>query len=291
MKTTLIFLFVCFVPFAGFSQDLNIKGIIVDNDHNVAIPYATIGIINENIGTVSDDNGKFQLSLSKESIAKLSDYEIIISCVGYESKKMPISSLQKNEEVIIKLNPQTYEMSEVHVTSKKTKEKTYGNRWRSRFTSISFFDTYEEVDDALGKEMGKILKVDDNIKLTEFGFYVNGNVFDSVKFRLNFYNLTDTIPEKINLEKDIIFDITADKGWFEIDLSPYNIYLKRMEKIGVTIQWIKSSGRKNDNNYFGIPAGMISFNGALSRQKSESEWGFFKLNLSMYLKALKFETP
>lgn len=143
----------------------------------------------------------------------------------------------------------------------------------------------------LGKEMGKVLKVDDNIKLTEFGFYVNGNVFDSVKFRLNFYNLTDTIPEKINLEKDIIFNITADKGWFEIDLSPYNIYLEGMEKIGVTIQWIKSSGRKNDNNYFGIPAGMISFNGALSRQKSESEWGFFNLNLSMYLKAVKFEIP
>ncbi|MCK7530594.1 MAG: hypothetical protein MZV63_05890 [Marinilabiliales bacterium] len=52
--------------------------------------------------------------------------------------------------------------------------------------------------------------------------------------------------QKLIVEKDIVFEIKDEfKGWFIVDLKPYEIYLdKETEDIAVTIQWVESKKGK-----------------------------------------------
>ncbi len=57
----LIFLF----PLVCFGQT-NYRGTVKDKKNNKAISFATIGLMKVNIGTTSDENGKFELKSFKK---------------------------------------------------------------------------------------------------------------------------------------------------------------------------------------------------------------------------------
>ena len=69
--------------------NITLKGHIYDNENKNAIPFATIGILEENIGTISNTDGYFVLKLP----ATFSGSSIVVSCMGYISKSIPIQLL------------------------------------------------------------------------------------------------------------------------------------------------------------------------------------------------------
>ena len=80
LKYALILLF---TNLSLFSQDdFLYNGKIIDSVSKEPLAYVNIGIVDYNLGTVSDENGKFEL------IIKTSDQDLLIrySYIGYTSK-------------------------------------------------------------------------------------------------------------------------------------------------------------------------------------------------------------
>lgn len=90
------------------SQTISITGLVKDSKTGEPLPYANISIINTNYGTVTNNLGKFNLSLDSTS------YKLVVSYIGYNSKTLTVNSPSYLQ---IELTPVIYEMDEVVVSS------------------------------------------------------------------------------------------------------------------------------------------------------------------------------
>ena len=282
----ILYLFIWILPEHLLFAQEPVIGTVVNATDGSPIAYANIGIVGRNIGTVSDEKGSFRLLLPGGFSS--ADAVLVFSSVGYLDLEVPVSDLMDQKTPNIQLKPYVHEIPEIRISKSEPKEVFYGNRSRALMTFYNFYTIHDVFDDGLGRELGKVLKIGPDIKLLEFSFYINASRFKHVKFRMNLYDLSGPTPEKIPLEKDVLFDVNQQKGKVHVDLEPYDIYLKGYEKIGVTIQWLQSELDEGNNAFFSIPAGLIATKGALYRSKSEAIWEFPAVNLSMYLKALRY---
>lgn len=116
---TFVFISVLCISFsvtASFAQ-YRIKGIIKDSITKEALAFATVQLQIEKNGIYTDENGYFEIS-SKHRIDTL-----IVSYLSYQEKKIAVSQLSKIDENTIFLSNTATNLSEVIVTSKKSKEK------------------------------------------------------------------------------------------------------------------------------------------------------------------------
>ncbi|MBC8884125.1 carboxypeptidase-like regulatory domain-containing protein [Flavobacterium piscinae] len=81
------------------SQNI-LNGKILSKDNNEPISYVNIGIINKDVGTVSDENGDFELILvlgNEYYVNETNEKDsILISSIGFKSQKFTVLELQKN---------------------------------------------------------------------------------------------------------------------------------------------------------------------------------------------------
>ena len=245
------------------------------------IPYATIGVKGKNLGTVSDENGHFKFSL-ETTASSLETEEIIVSSLGYSEKLFKLKDIGTSSITIV-LTKKGIPLKEIVIRTEKLQEKKLGNSTRAILTGTTIFSQGEKVDDALGREIGMILKTDGSFKLKDFNLYITGNQFKNVKFRLQFYDLSTGKPTLIPVQNDILFDASIRKGWLKVDLVPYNVFIEDMKEIGVTIQWVKSELLNEKSRYFVISSDAPLFSKGLYRPESEASWLFPKFNLSLYL--------
>ena len=92
----------------------SVQGKVVNVATNEPVAYTNVGIENTYHGTASDENGNFQLKIPEEMISG----SIFFSSVGYQSKKLPVASLFEKEFIIIKLEPQTYDIEDVDIAGR-----------------------------------------------------------------------------------------------------------------------------------------------------------------------------
>jgi len=81
------------IPVNDTIKTLVIKGHIYDKENRAAIPYATIGITEENIGTVTNNDGFFTLKIP----ASLSGSSLFVSHLGYMSQSIPVQLLDRQQ--------------------------------------------------------------------------------------------------------------------------------------------------------------------------------------------------
>ncbi|MFM9839846.1 MAG: carboxypeptidase-like regulatory domain-containing protein [Cyclobacteriaceae bacterium] len=112
MKPLLFLIFFVFETIPCVSQtNLSIKGKILDQKTNEALPYANISIKNYSIGTVSNESGEFDFFVP----ADLINDTLVVSFIGYKIFKETISNL--TESKIIYLEELPILLSEVTVSS------------------------------------------------------------------------------------------------------------------------------------------------------------------------------
>lgn len=88
MKKSIILFLFCFLSFQIYAQVKQISGIVKDFETKSVLPYANVYIKNTNIGTSSDQNGKFIIS------GKFSDNDsLIITYLGYKNYFKKISDI------------------------------------------------------------------------------------------------------------------------------------------------------------------------------------------------------
>jgi hypothetical protein len=178
-----------FFPGVAFSQSY--QGTVISSANNSTVGFVNIGIVGKNVGTVSDEFGKFTIQLDHV----YDNDSLRFSIIGYESKSFLVSKFREipNKEVI--LDPRVYNLGEVKVSYHRTKKITLGvpvltNDLRSGFA-----------DNELGSELGIKVKTNGLVELDDINFNVAVCTYDSVTYRLNIYRINN---ENQNEYKNIL---------------------------------------------------------------------------------------
>lgn len=101
-------LFFLVISHASFSQQLAVRGLVDDSVTHEPVIAASVGIENSGMGTITNEDGIFQLSVSKSQ-------NVIISCIGYKTHKLPASDFADATKNIA-LEPSEEVLEEVMVT-------------------------------------------------------------------------------------------------------------------------------------------------------------------------------
>ncbi|MCF8241275.1 MAG: TonB-dependent receptor [Melioribacteraceae bacterium] len=119
--------------------EVNFSGIIIDLESNEPVEGAAVHILENDLFSTSDKNGKFNFSEIEEMI-----YSVEISHVAYKTKKITIDlSDQRDRAIIIYLEPKTIEISQIVVSTEKPR---------------TLFEDMEESSNVLkGRELEKAL--------------------------------------------------------------------------------------------------------------------------------------
>ncbi len=107
MKSINLYFFFLILTFAARSQ--TIKGRVIDARTNQPLPFVSLQIKNTQNGTLSNIEGKFQLDILTDS------GDLQISYLGYFTQTIAVSTFQKPNDIVIKLNPQSFNLQEVNV--------------------------------------------------------------------------------------------------------------------------------------------------------------------------------
>ena len=117
-KSFVFSLFLCLGSFT-IAQDASLTGFIVDFEDEEPLIGASVKIIGQNIGGVTDINGKFKINnLSK------GEYSLTISYVGYIDKELKINIKSGNNNInTISLKTSNLDLKELEVIADIVKER------------------------------------------------------------------------------------------------------------------------------------------------------------------------
>jgi len=235
-----------------------LQGIIKEVKTGETLPYVNIGVVGKNIGTVSDEEGRFKLVIP----AGHSDDILRISMLGFATRDFKVSSLEAmlSKSHVIELTPSVIEMEQVVVSNRKAKEKTLGNKTESQNVTVGF------ENDILGHEIGMIMKIKKAPSLLKtFKASIASTNNKPVKMRLNFYSVKNGMPDKLIINKNIIVTAPINNDRLVVDLTPHNIMVE--DDFFVSLEWIESTPGQRIMFSAGLLAKPL-----IARETSQGTW-------------------
>ncbi|WP_130736788.1 serine hydrolase [Flavobacterium sp. J27] len=234
--------FLALFAFMSISNgQIKLKGKIIDSKTNVPISYANIGILNTEIGTISNEDGSFFVQIPEENVTS----SIIFSSLGYVSQTINGSSFSDKLNIVIRLNEDITELEAIELTyqKKKKKSETYGNGKSLLLSGQLHYDRLKA-----GSAMALLIEKNnpDLEFISNASLYIAKNLSPKFKVRLRIMSVDgmtkrpgeDLIKEQILKVSDI------KKGWLDFDV-------KELHKITdssffLVFEWILNS---NDREY------------------------------------------
>ncbi|MCA6435472.1 MAG: carboxypeptidase-like regulatory domain-containing protein [Bacteroidetes bacterium] len=196
------------------------KGTVIDKKTNEPIPFSSVGIIGKTMGTVSNENGYFELVLKEINETD----SLKISAIGYQSKSYTVKQAKNFIAEKIYLNESAVLLNEVVIKPSKTITKVLGNKNYNKNISCSFQgvdNNYKGVQAAIkaNNKKGRVVWIEN------FNFFISKNdAADSAMFRLNFYKEDKNgMPGENILRQPIVFKTKVERGEVSVDLKKYNI--------------------------------------------------------------------
>ncbi len=243
-------------------KEIILSGFVQDSKTKVKLPYVNIGVLNKEIGTVSNKEGSFDFHLSESN----ANDTIRISMIGYKPKILVVDKLlNKKGNIEVNLKEEISELNEVVVTAKKWKNKVLGNKTKSTFIGHLFY--YEQ----LGKEMGIRMNVGRKPTFVDdFNFHISYNRFSAKSyFRLNMYKIVNGKPSDNILKNNIIISVEPKQtGMISTNLKEYDIVLT--EDVIVTLEWVDNEGEIKPTEALIISVGLLT-GGTYERGSKESK--------------------
>ncbi|MHC6198604.1 hypothetical protein ATE49_01805 [Elizabethkingia miricola] len=215
-----------------------ITGTVYSKGSQEIVPYAKIGIVNENYGVQADEKGQYTLKL--DNINK--DKQLMILVGGYETFKTSVADFIRDNPHPIYLEPKVTNIKEVTITP-DYKEKNMGVNSKSK--SMMFTPNMEKGNNVI-EETAVGFKANKKLKIMKIN--MNFARFDStvpIKVRYTIYNEKDGKPDQLILNKEIIETITKNQiidQTYSLDVSKDNIWLQGNFYVG--IQFIGQSDAK-----------------------------------------------
>jgi hypothetical protein len=120
----LLFLAVLMLPGIIRAQT-SLSGLVLDADNKQTIASANVYLSNSSVGTITNEKGQFIIQNFPSG-----RYELVISCIGYTTQVIMISSAQLPPSLTVLLKPNVKELQEVIV---EPYEKNGWDKWGSFF--------------------------------------------------------------------------------------------------------------------------------------------------------------
>ena len=256
--TPLYLLLFCLIQYFGYGQ-VDIVGQVLDATTQEPLPYVNIGLVNQNIGTVSDESGYFELEVPAN---QYNDETLRFSMIGFESRDFILKDYLDLQILTISLEEKATALEELVLTTQRNKYQTkiLGNKTTSQLIYAAF------TTNKLGNEMGFIVRGRKNpMILKKFNVSLVENDYGPIRFRLNFYSLKDGLPEETLLNENIIVETDISSGIVSKDLTPYEIVID--QDFFVSIEWIEDLGPGKlffSGGFFGSPL--------IAREVSQGSW-------------------
>ena len=225
--------FLCFIGHLGLGQ-IVIKGNVQDIKIGAPIPYANIGILDTEAGTISNFDGSFQLIIPDS----LKLERVIFSAIGYERTEIAVPKASVlNLKIALKEKPTILKEVEVRA-SKERNQKWLGNKKRGLLPgAITFLDS-ATAGGAVALLISKKDTALDYVEQVRVRVFLN--TLSEFKIRVRFLevdSLNDNQPGEDIIFKTIIASSSIRKGWLDIDLSDHNIIINQ-DKFYLMLEWL-----------------------------------------------------
>lgn len=232
--------------------------------------YASVGVINRNLGTVADTAGNFSLQIPPEFV----NDSIRISSIGYVAKTFAVKDIKSIPDTIF-LSEDVRMLSEVVVKPQRVKHKTAGRKGAGGFIYIEV-EGYK----AAGQGLATPLKVKGRAWLKELGFTIvtENRPLSEMKFRLNIYRKEDDqyILQNFN---PIYFDY--DKSQLDNGLFTYKFHEELMLEDGD--YYVELEFLENFANEFFIMRTKPLTGRTRYRYASQSDWETLPFGAPVYI--------
>lgn len=249
------------------------KGSVKDIKTQESLSYVNIGIPAKAWGFLSDENGNFTFKITTE---KESD-TLLFSLIGYQPLYITVAELKNkltNNSNIIYINPITYDLATVTITSEEYETKVLGSKKLDDLKCMDFAKIIQTTKDSVYEKEAKAKGIDPNSIGIELGnkmsikiktgqrtfldkvqFKVCLQPKDTVIYRINVYAEGKTLSriatpigmvkekELTNVLKEpILVKCIGQTGVQTIDASAQNIELK--DDFIIALECIYTSNKK-----------------------------------------------
>jgi hypothetical protein len=209
-----------------------ISGTITNAATRAGLPYVNIGVVGKDLGTVSSEQGAYQL-LFREALA---NDTVRVSSVGYQTRLLTLRALLAQPNVA--LAPESVSLQEVQVQGKSLfkRDITLGNTGNSENSTLSL-----KTED-LGAEMGSVIRLKHQpTRLLTANFNVAYNKLGPLTLRVNLYRLdAKGLPTETKLlTHDLIITSEVARGTISVDLTKERLVVD--EDFLLAVEWIKNS--------------------------------------------------
>jgi serine beta-lactamase-like protein LACTB len=228
----------CIFSLPLFSQRI-VSGKTLSKPGNRPVPYTNIGIIGTPIGTISNTDGSFLIQIPKE----YQNDTLIFYSLGFGQRAVPLLSLSQSSNLTIFLKEKSTTLEAVEVSAKKSKNKKFwfGNRY-AKGGSL-YADSV-----AAGSAMALLIEnkypsyhndLQLPVYLEQVRIQIFRNTMGNFKLRVRLCEVDSItgIPGKDLLDKNVIVESNVNKGWLDIDMTPYNITLDTI-RFFLVVEWL-----------------------------------------------------
>jgi hypothetical protein len=216
-----------------YSQSLRILGKVIDSGNNEVLPYSSLMIIGHTIGTSSDINGNFELSIGDS----LKNDSVIISYVGYAPTILKLSDIKSGG--LIKLKPQIITINEIVVRpSGKIIKPQIKNQFKLSSCVIRYsplntntnlwipFRPKEPTIEAMffpyKAEYG------DTRRVKEVWLKVSNYKTPPTYFNLHIFNVSNSqMPDDDLLRESVIVKVTEKEQLIKVNLEKYDLAIPK----------------------------------------------------------------
>lgn len=253
---------------ALFAQK-TINGRVLDTTNGEPLAYVSIGIQGTSVGTVAGPDGYFTLEIPDNQGGNVQ-----FSLIGFATQSMPVSSLlSSGEQVFVRLAPTALAIREVTIRPDLTRKEVLGKE-KMRARMVVNFALEGKINQNLGSEIGRRFRIHKPSQLEKFSFYLADNDFDTVRFRINVYDLKKGKPGDNLLTDNVVVAVVGkSKGWVTVDLAPYDLRVE--ESLAIGVEWIYGS---RGGTVLSLPIGMpVAGSKHFYKYGSRNHWKSFAL--------------
>ncbi|MEP5612925.1 MAG: carboxypeptidase-like regulatory domain-containing protein [Cyclobacteriaceae bacterium] len=210
----LFFYLLLFSSVLGFSQD-QIKGVVVDAKTGKPIPYASIGIVGQNVGTVSNEDGLFRLAIPSQ----FTDDTLTFSEVVHVRKKLSIAYLLNSQEIVIALEEAVMELRTVEIAPDKEKRRYEKLGVKPMFYWGSCYANFKG-----GAQIAQLMEASTYpVFLSKARIKIGDNNLGKAKMRVRVLEKKANGMPGSDVFEGVFMNIAYQEGWIEIDLSHANL--------------------------------------------------------------------
>lgn len=224
------------------------------SDENKPVPYARIGVDQENLGAIADEAGNYSIDLTNTDKSKM----ITVQMGGYVNFNQKVEDFIQARNHDILLREKITELQPVAINPKKYVNKNWGTTAKTKKILFGYNPARTKEDQS--KELAVLFNNSKKIKLQK----INLNVVDiktdqPILLTFNVYSKNDKLPGQSIITEDLSVELTKDQivdNTFSFDVSDKNIWVDKQDFF-VSMQvmngfdgWIYLSGALLKSMYY-----------------------------------------